>query len=347
MKSKFLFLLLISISILHNGFPLQAQSRLRPEIAIFDFAGENVTVFTANLLAERFRGELLNTGAFIVLDRSIMAQKLAAVNLKLADCIDAGSAIEAGKKLRVRKVIIGTVFEVNSVFSIHIKLIDVRSAQTERFFSRDFSGDINGLLNQLKDLAAEVAGSCNSVYWEHTGSRRKTNIAISCEPPVRYHISVGFFRCDTKKDEFITVEAGFFYHYGNWSGSFSFGKVARGSYDFEGASAANSEKRLAYRDMLVAGFSLDYIFSPEKPVAPFAGLGILFTTPVKEFLTHSSARRTSERVINSGVCPQAGVYLLRFFPIAGRIAFGYLLNPEIESINYSGLSFEGALLLNF
>ena len=130
----------------------------RQHVAVFDFEAKGISRPEAELLTDRFRGEIVNTNAFIVIERSIMDQILEEHNLQMTGSTETSDAVRAGKLLNVHKVVTGSIGKIGSTHTVNIKLIDVESAQIQRFFNRDHQGEIECLLPILKEIASEVAG---------------------------------------------------------------------------------------------------------------------------------------------------------------------------------------------
>jgi TolB-like protein len=144
--------------LLLTNLPAQSGQNEILHVAVFNFEGKGISTAEAELLTDRFRGELVNTDSFIVIERSIMNQILDEHNLQMSGFTETSDAVQAGRILNVQKVITGSVGKIGATFSTNIKLIDVESAQIQRFFNRDHRGEIDGLLLILKEIANEVAG---------------------------------------------------------------------------------------------------------------------------------------------------------------------------------------------
>ncbi len=57
----------------------------------------------------------------------------------------------------MQKVITGSIGRVGKTYTIDISYIDIRSAQIEKSFNRDYRGEVDGLLPILKEIATEIA----------------------------------------------------------------------------------------------------------------------------------------------------------------------------------------------
>ncbi|MBN1782379.1 hypothetical protein JW948_14690 [bacterium] len=137
---------------------LFAQIHPKTQVAVLNFDALGISAEGAKLLTDRFRGELVNTGGFVVLEREIMSSILDEVGFQMTGCTSTECAIEAGRILQVEKIISGSIGKIGDTYTTNISLIDVESSQIERFFNRDYVGKVDGLLHELKSIAFEIAG---------------------------------------------------------------------------------------------------------------------------------------------------------------------------------------------
>ncbi|MGH7493335.1 MAG: PEGA domain-containing protein [bacterium] len=108
-------------------------------------------------LTDYFRGQLVKTGVFVVLDRAKTEASMAEVGFQQTGCTTTQCAVQIGRMLNVRKIVTGSVGKVGKTFAVNIDIIDVESSQIEQSFSKDHQGKIEGLLQVLQALAAEMA----------------------------------------------------------------------------------------------------------------------------------------------------------------------------------------------
>jgi hypothetical protein len=67
-------------------------------------------------------------------------------------------AVRVGRLLNVQKIVAGSVGKIGRTYAINLSMIDVESSRIERSFNRNYQGEIDGLLEILKDIAQEIAG---------------------------------------------------------------------------------------------------------------------------------------------------------------------------------------------
>lgn len=147
--------------ILSAGRLIAQYSSEKPQIAVLNFEGRGIEESEVYPISDRFRGELVNTNQFIVLERERMEVILKEIALEqtldLANCITTECAIKIGELLRVQKVITGSIGRVGKTYTIDLSYIDIKSAQIERSYNRDYRGEVDGILTVLKEIAQEIA----------------------------------------------------------------------------------------------------------------------------------------------------------------------------------------------
>ena len=122
--------LIISISLLTILFsiPLHAE---KMRIAIMDFQAKGVAKSLAQNVAELIRGEMINTDRFIVVERSQMNQILKEHEFGQTGCTDVSCAVEIGKILSAKKILIGTIMKMGGVIIITARIVDVATGTGE------------------------------------------------------------------------------------------------------------------------------------------------------------------------------------------------------------------------
>ncbi len=143
--SCYLFCLLSSVS---------AQSP--PSIAILDLESRGISSSEIASLTDRLRSEMVKTGRITVVERGQMQQILSEQDFQMAGCTSEECAVEVGQLLGVSKMIAGSIGKVGSTFSIDIRTIDVSTGRITNSITRDYKGQIDGLLAQMSILAGDI-----------------------------------------------------------------------------------------------------------------------------------------------------------------------------------------------
>lgn len=113
----------------------------------------------AAILANRFRGILVNTDKFEVIEREQMSTILKEQDFIMSDnCNSQECAVQVGQLLGVKQIIAGSIGKLGQTWTIDLRLIDVEKGKIVQSISRDHKGEIDGLLEVMKSIAAKFAG---------------------------------------------------------------------------------------------------------------------------------------------------------------------------------------------
>lgn len=142
--------------------PVRSQgSDGRPSLAILDFqsSGE-VSSGESSTLTNRFRGLLVNTQAFTVLEREEMAEILKEQDFVLTDaCNTQECVVEVGQLLGAQRIIAGHIGKIGQTYTMDVRMIDVSSGKILTTQSADYKGTPDGLLTIMQGIADALAGS--------------------------------------------------------------------------------------------------------------------------------------------------------------------------------------------
>ena len=136
----------------------QQTTPAKSPIAVLNFDGRGISESEVATLTDRLRGHLVNTSAFVVLDRGNMEEILKEFGFQQSGCTSTECAVEVGKMLNVQKMVTGSIGKVGKTYTIDISIVDVESSRIERSLSKDYRGEIDDLLAVLKTIAYELAG---------------------------------------------------------------------------------------------------------------------------------------------------------------------------------------------
>ncbi len=127
MKKLFILTLLLCLS--------TSVFAKKMRIAVMDFKADGVSKGTARKVSELIRGNMINTGKFIVTERAQMNQILKEQGFQRSGCTDVTCAVKIGKILSARKILVGTVMKMGGAIVITGRIVDVESGTGE--FSED------------------------------------------------------------------------------------------------------------------------------------------------------------------------------------------------------------------
>jgi len=158
-KSKQVHFLLFFF-IFFSFFDTSAQSSFsfRPHIAILNLEGRGgISADEAATLTDRLRGHLVNTGAFVVVDRDKTEAALQEIGFQQSGCVSTLCAVQVGKMLTVQKMVTGSIGKIGKTYTVDVSVIDVESSRIERSLLKNYQGEVDGLLETLKAIAGELA----------------------------------------------------------------------------------------------------------------------------------------------------------------------------------------------
>lgn len=139
---------------------LWAQAGKKASVAILELEPKGVPEVECSALSDRLRSELLNTGAFDVMERGKMQEILKEQGFQQTGaCNTDACAVEVGQLIGVQKMIAGSLGKVGKTYTINLRLIDVRTGRIERSVTRDYAGEIDKLLTTEMNQVANILAS--------------------------------------------------------------------------------------------------------------------------------------------------------------------------------------------
>lgn len=150
---KVLMFLLIS-SLIQSVY----AADIKPTVAVMDFESVGSEEHLGKAVAEIMRTELINTGQFLVLERSQLDRALSEQKLQKSGLIDDKSVVELGKLLGANFIIIGSVVKMGTAYTINSRMIDMKTGVAT--LGKNVTGnDLNLLANLSHDLLESLFGA--------------------------------------------------------------------------------------------------------------------------------------------------------------------------------------------
>lgn len=97
-------------------------------IGVMNFSSEGVSELQAKLVTDLFRGELVQSGKFIVIDRNNMDKILNEQSFQNSGCTDSSCAVEIGKILNMQQMVYGVLVKIGENYYLTVEVVDVESA---------------------------------------------------------------------------------------------------------------------------------------------------------------------------------------------------------------------------
>jgi TolB-like protein len=126
-------------------------------------------------LSNRFRGILVKTNAFEVVEREKMNEVLKAQDFNISDaCNTAECAVQVGQLLGVETMIAGDLGKIGDTYTIDLRLISVQTGKILQTQTQDYQGKVDGLLGVMQTMANAIAG-----IRETRATVKKFNLSIT------------------------------------------------------------------------------------------------------------------------------------------------------------------------
>jgi len=126
MKRIFLFIFAVSVF-----FSVPAAAEEKMQIAVLDLQPKGVTKTVAGAASSIIRSEMVRTGHFAVVERSQMDAIFKEQGLQQLGCTDQACAVEMGKMLSARKILIGEVTKIGTSMIITVRIVDVEKGRSD------------------------------------------------------------------------------------------------------------------------------------------------------------------------------------------------------------------------
>lgn len=140
---------IMSISFLASSYHDARGEQYR--IAVLDLQEEGTSRSAASAVSEMLRTEMIKTGRYLVIERNEMRKILDEQGMSKSGCSEQACAVEMGKLLSAKKMLVGTLAHVRGQTMIMVRVIDVENG------SADFGDDVIAASLQAKDLKPAVS----------------------------------------------------------------------------------------------------------------------------------------------------------------------------------------------
>ena len=128
-------------------------------IAVIEFEGKGISQVEASALTDELEIHITNFGGYTVVERGRMEEILKEQGLQQTGCISSECAVEIGKLLGTKFIILGSISKVGRTFSVNAKIVDVQTGQIVIPASYKFRGEIDDLLiSGMAEVASQLIG---------------------------------------------------------------------------------------------------------------------------------------------------------------------------------------------
>jgi len=151
MNAKHIVLSIITVTLL-------AGQTEKKTTAVLDFDGLGIEESESIALTQRLAGEMVNTNAFILVDRSQMEEILEEQGFQQTGCTSSECAVEIGNLLGVQQMVSGSFGKIGKTYTIETKLFSVETGETIQAVNKTYRGEVDELITQVELVAWELAG---------------------------------------------------------------------------------------------------------------------------------------------------------------------------------------------
>ncbi|MBU2574723.1 MAG: hypothetical protein KKH28_11670 [Elusimicrobia bacterium] len=120
-------------------------------IAVAEFIGKNVSQADASIVADFLRTELVNSGLFNVMDRNNMDSVLAEQKFQSSGCTEQQCAVEIGKLLNVKQMVVGSLSKLLDTYYITVNVVDVETGKITASYDSNASSSL-----ELRDACRTI-----------------------------------------------------------------------------------------------------------------------------------------------------------------------------------------------
>ncbi len=119
--------------------------------------GAGVTTGQAEIIADRLRIKLFNTGAVNMMERDQMKEIMSEQGFQQSGvCTDDACMVEIGELLGVERLVSGSIGKLGKMFLCNFRVIDVQTAKIIGVVSIDITGGIEEVVGHLPSIAKKL-----------------------------------------------------------------------------------------------------------------------------------------------------------------------------------------------
>lgn len=140
-----------------------AQLGDKEKVALLPFEQKGLSNEETALLTKKFAELLQSSGKFEVMPHDEMLRLIAEADFNLETCTYSYCLADAGKVLGVQKVMHGSITRRGKLYTLHLRLIDVRNAQIVLDRKPEHSGEFDQLVSEMLPEEARAASEYSLV----------------------------------------------------------------------------------------------------------------------------------------------------------------------------------------
>lgn len=153
-------LLITTMVFAANG--LKAQGGVKPSIAVVDF-DTRAHAMNQQQVLQYISNELIRIGQYEVMDKYDLEYIAKKDTVKLSGCFAKACLVEVGKKLKVNKLITGSISELGTTLAVTFRVLDVATGTFEKMATREFLLIQGNEFPMLRVVLNEMFGQPNDL----------------------------------------------------------------------------------------------------------------------------------------------------------------------------------------
>jgi TolB-like protein len=179
---KYLLLALLPLCAFTPGFA-QDQPPAKEPIAVMDLKAEGVPQSTANVLSNKLRTELFNSGKYNVLNREDMKAILGEQEFQQSGiCDDMKCMAKIGGALGVVYMVTGSIGKLGETYNITLKMIDIEKIVNVNIIDEPYSGREDGLFIAIQNAGRKLMGRTDLLEYKQAETTKKNTVVAAPAP---------------------------------------------------------------------------------------------------------------------------------------------------------------------
>lgn len=135
---------------------VKSSGTLQYRLAVMDFQAKGVSSDVAKNVSELVRAELINSGRYLIIERSQMNQILKEQGIQQTGCTDISCAVQVGQILSANKILIGSIMKIGKNYVISGRIVDVEKGIGEKAASES-TVSIDDIVNASRAFSEKIS----------------------------------------------------------------------------------------------------------------------------------------------------------------------------------------------
>lgn len=140
----------------------------QPRIAVLDFQSIGCEEDLGRATSEILRTELGSIGKYRIIERAQLLKVMEEQKLQLSGAVDEQTAVEIGKMLGAKMVVVGSIVRIGTTFTLNSRFIDVQTAEVKK--SRNIRGNSEDEISNMCSSLAKLISDDSAVYEKPTSA---------------------------------------------------------------------------------------------------------------------------------------------------------------------------------